>query len=134
MSRVHGEDYSTGAEYALKVNSSGQIEINLLSGEDQTNSVFVVEQGQFDYERFEGTLTATVMGATGAAGDFLHRVLVEDATGAVTILDDTATFVVIPASTAAMTNLEFNASSANGAWKLTQNNAANKILAIGRFT
>ena len=62
-------------------------DIVLLAGEDQTNDVLVVEQGQFSYSHIT---TATTTDLSQNAGAFLHAVVINGGTaGAVTVYDDT---------------------------------------------
>jgi len=103
----------------------------LISGEDQTNDVLVVEQGQFGYEVVPVT-TQTTLGATGATGDFLHRILVPNGTTAVTIHDGAVLFYVWTITAATEPNvIEINAVCATS-WKLTCIGAG--ATAVGRFT
>ena len=111
----------------------------LLSGEDQTNNVMVTEQGQFGYETVAVSQTAQVLGATGATGDFLHRLIINVITVAsadVTLLDN-ATSIVINTGGADLLegvySIEFNMASQSGAWKITTGAGAT-VIGVGRFT
>lgn len=106
---------------------------------DVANGVAVVEQGQFDYEAVAAGQTDQVMGVTGAAGDFLHKVIVQvttsGATGIASIKDGGGSSIpLVPASTPiGVYVIELNIVSTAGAWKVTTGAAAT-ALGIGRFT
>ena len=75
----------------------------------------------YQYEHVPASATARVLGGTGAAGDYLHRLLCTvstAATGNVSIYDGaTFTHVVLPASPGGgigQYNIEFNTISRNG--------------------
>jgi len=90
-----------------------------------------VVQGPFDYERVEASQTAQVLGTTGAAGDILHGLYLEANTGALAIVDGTATILTLAASTT-LGFKELNL-RAQTAWKITTA-ASTSCLAIGRFS
>ena len=50
-----------------------------------------------DYETVAASATAQILGATGAVGDYLARVIVTTSTGTITILDGIIVVAVIPA-------------------------------------
>ena len=114
----------------------------LLSGEDQANDVIKVEH-QYNYETVAVSQTAWELGDAagtgGAAGDFLHRLMITvaaaDATSLVTINDGGgAEITVIAASTpVGAYNVEINALSTTGSWQVTTLAGAT-VMAIGRFT
>jgi len=101
-----------------------------IAGEDQTNDVLKVEQ-QFGYETVAASQTAQALGATGAAGDFLHSIIITASTGTITILDNATTVAVIPAAATGVWPI--NLVSASGAWKITTA-ASTSCTAVGRFT
>lgn len=84
------------------------------------------------------TTSAVSIGATGAAGDFLHRIEVTSAIGAadLTISDGAGVVVaVIPAFSAAGYNKEVNVAAATGGFVVDLHaTAAGTITAIGTFT
>lgn len=106
---------------------------------DGDNGVTVVEQGQFDYETVAASATTQALGATGAAGDFLHRLIcvITSSTGTlVQIKDGSGTAItVLPTGISAPNyfNIEINARSTLGAWQVTTG-ANVAVLAIGRFS
>lgn len=108
-------------------------------GEDATNNVVVVEQGQYDYEAVAAGQTDQVMGVTGGVGDLLHKVIVQvatsGATGIVSIKDGGGSSIpLVPASTpVGVYPIEINISSVSGAWKVTTGAGATALVA-GRFT
>lgn len=88
-----GKSTSTGEPEAI-TSTSGQLNLTLLAGEDQTNDVIVVEQGQFAYSHIT---TATTTDLSQSAGAFLHSVTINGGTaGAVTVYDDTTSGTTTP--------------------------------------
>lgn len=102
----------------------------LLSGEDQDNDVIKVEH-QYNYQVVPVT-TQTTLGATGASGDFLHKILATDATTVIVVKDDTVTVFTWTRSAGDPVELELNLLSAAGVWSLTCTTAG--CTAVGRFT
>ena len=98
---------------------------------------------RYQYEHVAVSQTAQPLGTTGAVGDYLHRLIctvTTGATGNVVIVDGTGTGIlthtVLPASVSVIPgvyNIEFNAVSANGAWKVTTG-AGVEVMAVGIFT
>lgn len=99
----------------------------------------VSAQYQLQYETVAVSQTDQVMGATGASGDLLQRVLVmvstAGANGTCSIKDGAGSAIsIVPASTAiGVYVVELGVKSTSGAWKLTTGSAATAI-GIGRFT
>lgn len=90
------------------------------------------------YETVAASQTAQVLGGAGAVGDFLHRIVVNvtaTATSGFTLADDTTAILTVANSILAdgVYNLEFNAASQNGAWKVTTG-AGVSVIGIGTFT
>ena len=95
------------------------------------------------YEHVAASQTAQVLGGTGAVGDYLHRIVctvTTGATGNVLVVDGTGagvlTHTVLPASASVIPgvyNVELNAVSANGAWKITTG-AGVEVMAVGIFS
>ena len=98
---------------------------------------------RYQYEHVSASQTAQVLGPTGAVGDYLHRLIctvTAGATGNVVIVDGTGTGIlthtVLPASASVIPgvyNVELNAVSANGAWKVTTG-AGVEVMAVGIFS
>jgi hypothetical protein len=98
---------------------------------------------RYFYEHVAASATAQTLGATGAVGDYLHRLIctvTTGATGNVVIVDGTGTGIlthtVLPASASVVPgvyNIELNAVSANGAWKVTTG-AGVEVMGVGIFT
>ena len=90
------------------------------------------------YEVVAASQIGQVLGNTGATGDFLHRVVVNvttTLTSAFSIIDGSTTILTVANSILAngVYNLEFNAASQNGAWKITTG-AGVSVIGIGTFT
>ena len=98
---------------------------------------------RYFYEHVAAGQTAQVLGTTGAVGDYLHRIVctvTTGATGNVVVVDGTGTGIlthtIVPASVSLVPgvyNVELNAVSANGAWKITTG-AGVEVMAVGIFT
>ena len=87
-------------------------------------------------EAIAASQTNQVLGATGATGDYLHRLVVAVATAAtstVSVIDGSTTVLAIPANTpVGVYSIEINGVSATGSWKITTG-AGVSVLAIGIF-
>ena len=98
---------------------------------------------RYQYEHVAASQSAQVLGGTGAVGDYLHRIVctvTTAATGNVVIVDGSGagilTHTVVPASPGSginVYNVELNAISANGAWKITTG-AGVEVMAVGIFS
>lgn len=95
--------------------------------------------GPDEYETVAVSQTAQVLGATGAAGDFLKRLIVVVATaganGVCTINDGGGSEISIaPSGTAVGPHIvEIGARSVTGSWRVTTGSACT-VLAVGDFT
>jgi hypothetical protein len=89
------------------------------------------------YEHVAASQTGQVLGATGATGDYLHRLVITvsaTATSTVSLLDNTTSHVLVAANTAiGVYSIEINTFSKNGAWKVTTGAGA-EVVAVGNFT
>lgn len=93
------------------------------------------------YETVAASQTAQVLGLTGAAGDYVERLIIIPAStspGAVALLDDTTSINILPGGATSVTELkpivvELGMTSVNGAWKVTTG-ASVSVIAIGRFS
>ena len=98
---------------------------------------------RYQYEHVAAGQTAQVLGGTGAKGDYLHRMIctvTTAASGNVVIVDGSGTGVlthtVLPALAGTginVYNIEMNAVSADGAWKVTTG-AGVEVMAVGIFS
>ena len=95
---------------------------------------------RYQYEHVAASQTAQVLGGTGAAGDYIHRLactVSTPSTGTVSILDGTTfTHLLLPASPGGgigQYDIELNARSRNGAWKITTG-AGVEVFAVGIFS
>lgn len=97
-----------------------------------------VEIGGTDYETVAASQTAQVLGGTGAKGDFLARLILNNitvATAAVTLIDGTTSIVVQTAASAQLGPcvVEVGARAATGPWKITTG-AGVTVIAVGQFS
>ena len=98
---------------------------------------------RYFYEHVAASQTAQVLGGTGAVGDYLHRLIctvTTSATGNVVIVDGSGagilTHTVLPALAGTgvnVYNIEINAVSKDGAWKVTTG-AGVEVMAVGIFS
>lgn len=98
---------------------------------------------RYMYEHVAASQTAQVLGGTGAVGDYLHRIIITVATAAtsvVQIVDGTGagilTHTILPnivGGGVGVYNVEINAVSQNGAWKITTG-AGSEVMAVGIFS
>ena len=96
----------------------------------------------YNYETVAAGQTAQVLGPTGAAGDFLERLIIVPATaaaGAVDLLDgNTSINIYAGGAVTALPNLqpivvEIRAKSVSGAWKITTGTNVS-VIGVGSFT
>ena len=98
---------------------------------------------RYFYEHIAASQSAQVLGPTGAVGDYLHRLIctvTTASTSLVQVVDGTGagilTHTVLPNSVGGgvgVYNIELNAVSANGAWKVTTG-AGVEVMAVGIFS
>ena len=98
---------------------------------------------RYQYEHVAAGQTAQVLGTAGAKGDYIHRLIcpvTTAATGNVVVVDGSGTGIlthtVLPASPASginVYNIELNAVSQDGAWKITTG-AGVEVMAVGIFS
>jgi hypothetical protein len=88
------------------------------------------------YETVAASQTAQVLGITGGAGDTLMRLIITvttSATSQVTLLDGATSYIIVPAVTpVGVYQIDINAVSVNGAWKITTG-AGVSVMGIGNF-
>ena len=98
---------------------------------------------RYQYEHVAASASAQVLGTTGAIGDYIHRLVITVATAAtslVQVVDGTGTGIlthtILPNAVGGgvgVYNVELNAVSQNGAWKITTGAGA-EVMAVGIFT
>ncbi len=95
---------------------------------------------RYQYETVAASQTDQALGGTGAAGDYLHRLIIvvaTAATAAVDIQDGTDTAISVlpnsPGGGVGVYNVEINAISRTGAWQVTTG-AGSTVIAIGIFS
>ena len=98
---------------------------------------------RYQYEHVAASASAQVLGTNGAIGDYIHRLVITVATAAtslVQVVDGTGTGIlthtILPNNVGqgvGVYNVELNAVSQNGAWKITTGAGA-EVMAIGIFT
>lgn len=111
-------------------------------GVDRSSSLkTLTDLGAGEYETVAASQTAQVLGATGAAGDFISHILVIPSTvdaGHVLLLDGATSITVFEGGTASLSNLvpfmvPLGMISASGAWKITTG-AGVSAIGVGNFT
>jgi hypothetical protein len=98
---------------------------------------------RYQYEHVAASQTAQVLGTTGAVGDYLHRIVITVSTAAsalVRVVDGSGTGILThtilpnsPGGGIGVYNLEINAISQDGAWKITTG-AGSEVMAVGIFS
>lgn len=91
----------------------------------------------YQYETVAASQTAQVLGGTGAAGDYVHRLVVTVGTaltGTVTLIDGSTSIPIVPASvTIGVYSIEMNVRAVTGPWKVTTGAGAT-VVAVGIFS
>jgi hypothetical protein len=98
---------------------------------------------RYQWEHVAASQTAQVLGTAGAKGDYIHRLIctvTTAATGNVVLVDGSGsgilTHTICPASPGSgigVYNVEVNAVSADGPWKVTTG-AGVEVMAVGIFS
>jgi hypothetical protein len=92
---------------------------------------------RYPYETVAASQTAQVLGGTGAAGDYLHRIVVTVTTtgsSTLSVIDGSTTILTMAANTpVGVYILELGLAAATGPWKITTG-AGLTVLAVGLFT
>jgi len=98
---------------------------------------------RYQYEHVAASQSAQVLGTTGAIGDYLHRIVITVFTAAsaqVQIVDGSGASILThtilyntPGGGTGVYNIELNAISQNGAWKITTG-AGSEVMAVGIFS
>lgn len=99
-----------------------------------------VAGGGTEYETVAASATDQALGATGAAGDYLDRLVIvvaTAATAAVTIKDGAGSAITVfpnsPGGGVGTYNVPLGLRSLSGAWKVTTG-AGSSVIAVGNFT
>lgn len=108
---------------------------------DVTSSVSVDDTALVSYETVAASQTATVLGGTGATGDYISHILViptSTSPGVVTLLDNTTSINVFAGGASSITNLvpfviPLGLKSVSGPLKITTG-ANLSVVAVGKFT
>lgn len=115
---------------------------------DQTNAPWhsprgplEVTSGDDEYETVAASQTEQVLGATGAAGDYIKRIVVIPAStspGNVLLLDNATSITVFTGGASSVADLksfslELGMRSVSGAWKITTGGNVS-VIAVGDFT
>jgi hypothetical protein len=92
----------------------------------------------YQYETVAASQTAQVLGGSGAAGDYLHRLIctvTSAATATVTLTDGVTAIAVVPAPVAStgVLDIELNMASLTSGWKVTTG-AGVTVIAVGSFS
>lgn len=111
----------------------------VLGSEDSTSGVIKTE-GQYEYETVAAGQTDQVMGSTGAAGDYLEKLVITvgtAASAAVSIKDGTGSAIPImpnsPGGGVGVYVVPLSIISMDAGWKVTTG-AGSTVVAVGRFT
>lgn len=139
---VHGLDPSTRRPQEIEVVGKAlKVYLaSLLSGEDQTLGYLSVADAATEYETVAASQTDQVLGATGAAGDYLGKLVVvvtTAATAQVQIKDGTGTAITVfpnsPGGGVGTYVLPLGLKSNSGGWKVTTG-AGSAVIASGLFS
>lgn len=110
-------------------------------GGDVANNWVKTVNGAQQYETVAASQTAQVLGASGAAGDFLTGLLVIPATtspGNVLLLDNATSITVFTGGATSVSDLRpffipIGVLSVSGAWKVTTGTNVS-VIAVGKFS
>ena len=93
----------------------------------------------YQYETVAASQTTQMLGGSGAAGDYLHRLIVTvniALTSTVTLTDGVVSIPIVPANIGTgvgVLNVEVNAASLVSGWKVTTG-AGVTVVAVGLFS
>ena len=117
----------SGQYIDLQVDDKGRLKVNPFAGDDE-------------YETVAASQSDQVLGATGAAGDYLARLIIvvaTAATAAVSIKDGGGSAMSIfpksPGGGVGTYVIDVGLTSLDGAWKVTTG-AGSSVIAVGDFT
>ena len=91
----------------------------------------------YQYETVAASVTGQVLGGTGAAGDYVHRLVINTITVAsagVTLIDGSTSIVIQTAASAVIgvMSVELNVRAVTGPWKITTGAGAT-VIGVGVF-
>lgn len=93
----------------------------------------------YQYETVAASQTTQMLGGSGAAGDYLHRLIVTvntAATSTVTLTDGVTAIAIVPANVGSgvgVLDIELNMASLTSGWKVTTG-AGVTVVAVGLFS
>ena len=93
----------------------------------------------YQYETVAASQTTQMLGSSGAAGDYLHRLIVTvntAATSTVTLTDGVTAIAIVPANVGSgvgVLDIELNMASLTSGWKVTTG-AGVSVVAVGLFS
>ena len=93
----------------------------------------------YQYKTVAASVTTQILGTTGKAGDYLHRLIITVnamLTSAVTLTDGATVIALVPLNVASgigVLNFEIGAASLTTGWKITTA-AGVTVVAVGLFT
>jgi hypothetical protein len=93
----------------------------------------------YQYETVAASQTTQMLGGSGAAGDYLHRLIVTvntAATSTVTLTDGVTAIAIVPANVGSgvgVLDIELNMASLTSGWKVTTG-AGVSVVAVGLFS
>lgn len=98
----------------------------------------ILRNYSYPYETIAASQTAQVLGGSGAAGDYLHRLIctvTSASTATVTLTDGVTAIAVVPTTVTdvGVINVEINAASKTSGWKVTTG-AGVTVIAVGIFS
>ena len=113
---------------------------SLLSGENQSRGYITTANAASEYETVAASQTDQVLGNTGAAGDYLGKLIIVVATAAtaqVQIKDGSGSAITVfpnsPGSGIGTYTIPIELLSTSGAWKITTG-AGSSVIACGLFS
>lgn len=139
---VHGLDPSTRRPQEIEVVGKAlKVYLaSLLSGEDQTLGYLSVADAATEYETVAASQTDQVLGATGAAGDYLGKLIIVVSTAAtaqVQIKDGSGSAITVfpnsPGGGVGTYVVAIGLKSTTGGWKVTTG-AGSAVIAAGLFS
>ena len=113
---------------------------SLISGENQALNVLETISGDSEYEIVAASQSDQVLGATGAAGDYLGKLIIVVSTAAtaqVQIKDGSGSAITVfpnsPGGGVGTYTVDIGLLSTSGAWKVTTG-AGSSVIACGLFS